>query len=164
MRCFPAVLLFLLMLMLLILILMLLLLLLLLRRRLLLLAATLGATSKITASIDATTRLLDDDPMGRRREPRHPLGRGERDDRDRLKKQLKKTRERRRRHHELSSRMNRSKNEELEDILSDENDDASDGEQEGGASIDTRAEAGGMGLLLVPLTLTGKPASPTVMT
>ncbi|CAM9669463.1 unnamed protein product, partial [Ectocarpus sp. 4 AP-2014] len=34
-------------------------------------SATLGATSKITAGIDATTRLLDDDPMGRRREPRH---------------------------------------------------------------------------------------------
>lgn len=143
------------------------------RRRPLLLAATLGATSKITASIDATTRLLDDPPMGRRREPRHPLGRGEREDRDRLKKQLKKAREkRRRRHQSSSSSSNRSKSgdgggfEELEDILSDENDDASDGDHESvsvSVLVDTRAEAGGMGLLLVPLTPAGKPASPAVV-
>lgn len=47
----------------------------------------LGATSKLAAGIDATTRLLDDDPIGRRREPRHPLGAGERDDRDRLRRE-----------------------------------------------------------------------------
>lgn len=136
-----------------------------------LLAATLGATSKITASIDATTRLLDDPPMGRRREPRHPLGRGEREDRDRLKKQLKKAREKRRRRQQSSS-SNRTKSsdggglEELEDIPSDENDDASDGDQESVSPpvlVDTRAEAGGMGLLLVPLTPAGKPASSAVV-
>lgn len=134
------------------------------RRPLLLVAATLGATSKITASIDATTRLLDDPPMGRRREPRHPLGRGEREDRDRLKKQLQKVRERRRRRQQSSS-SGRIKSgdgigfEELEDIPFDENDEGFDGDQET-AFVDTRAEAGGMGLLLVPLTPAGKPASP----
>lgn len=134
-----------------------------------LLAATLGATSKITASIDATTRLLDDPPMGRRREPRHPLGRGEREDRDRLKKQLKKAREERRRRNTGRTKHGDSGGgsgvlEGLQDILSDENDDASNGDHES-ASVDTRAEAGGMGLLLVPLTPDGEPAErvpPTV--
>ncbi|CAM9944775.1 unnamed protein product, partial [Phaeothamnion confervicola] len=33
-------------------------------------SGALGATSKITSGIEATTRLLDDTPMGRRRPPR----------------------------------------------------------------------------------------------
>lgn len=103
--------------------------------------------------------------MGRRREPRHPLGRGEREDRDRLKKQLKKAREKRRRRHQSSGSIRKSGDggfEQLEDICSDENDDASEGDQEG-TFVDTQAEAGGTGLLLVPLTPAGKPAS-TVLT
>lgn len=141
-------------------------------------AATLGATSKILDSIDATTRLLDDDPMGRRREPRHPLGLGERDDRERRKKQRKKAREKRRR---LRSRLSSKTGAEPgagdggsgagddgsgagggageaddlgETVVFEEGDDSDSDEED--TSVDTRAEAGGMGLLLVPLTPIGK--------
>ncbi|CAM9372882.1 unnamed protein product, partial [Laminaria digitata] len=39
-------------------------------------SGALGATGRIASGIAATTQLLDDHPMGRRREPRHPLGAG----------------------------------------------------------------------------------------
>lgn len=91
----------------------------------------LGATSKFAASIDATTRLLDDDPMGRRREPRHPLGGGERDDRERMRREANKRSRR------------SSEGAELGDYKVDLAEEA---------GIDVQAEAGGTGLLLVPLT------------
>lgn len=91
----------------------------------------LGATSMLAASIDATTRLLDDDPMGRRREPRHPLGGGERDDRERMRREAYK---RSRRSSDAA---------ELGDYKVDLAEEA---------GIDVQAEAGGTGLLLVPLT------------
>lgn len=113
-----------------------------------------GAASKIAASIDATTRLLDDEPMGRRREPRHPLGAGEREDRDKLKKERKKKKAKK--HPDESE-------DELEAVNSDE-DSSDDGNGNESTStsgrktneageVDACAEAGGMGLLLVPLTL-----------
>lgn len=84
--------------------------------------------------------------MGRRREPRHPLGLGERDDRDRLKQELKKARKKKRRDSAADA--------DLEDVGSDGG--AGDGDDVV-VPIDTKAEAGGMGLLLVPLTPAGKP-------
>lgn len=107
------------------------------------LAATLGAASKITASVDASLRLLDDEPMGRRREPRHPLGRGEREDRDRLKQERKKK----------AAEVKRRRR---------------SGSIEGGADVeeppvDVQAEAGGMGLLLTPLTPEGELVGASVL-
>lgn len=118
-------------------------------------AGALGATSKIAASIDATTRLLDDEPMGRRREPRHPIGAGERDDREREKKERKKSRKK-------IKRSSYEDADELEPVNSDEESDSDDPGNDvapriakKGApqnAIDIHAEAGGVGLLLVPLT------------
>lgn len=117
----------------------------------------LGSTSKILASIDATTRLLDDEPMGRRREPRHPVGAGEREDRERLKRQHKRSKKLLKQRSDLDD--------EVMTVNSDEEDnDDVDGTDplvrgggggkagRGGPAIDIFAEAGGMGLLLVPLT------------
>lgn len=85
--------------------------------------------------------------MGRRREPRHPLGLGERDDRDRLKQERKKARNKKRRDSGTDA--------DLEDAGSDGG--GGDGGDDVIVPIDTKAEAGGMGLLLVPLTPEGKP-------
>lgn len=83
--------------------------------------------------------------MGRRREPRHPLGAGERDDRDRLQKQLKQ-----------AKKKNANKRvDELDPIVvygDSESGGESGGIDEGEEKIDTQAEAGGMGLFLLPLT------------
>lgn len=106
----------------------------------------------MTASIDATTHLFDDQRIGRRREPRHPLGAGERDDLERLRREAKKQRQR----DGIGSRLRRK--------LSSDDDDEPVGDtadelvavhseedaEQGG--IDMHAEAGGMGLLLMPLT------------
>lgn len=108
-------------------------------------AGALGATGRIASGIAATTHLLDDHPMGRRREPRHPLGAGERDDRDRLQKQIKEAKK------EAAGKRVDSELDPIA-IYGDgdseyESEDADDEEE-----IDTCAEAGGMGLFLVPLT------------
>ncbi|CAM9880759.1 unnamed protein product, partial [Sphacelaria rigidula] len=108
-------------------------------------SGALGATSKLAASIDATTRLLDDDPMGRRREPRHPLGAGERDDRERLKREARKLKKKA--HQRWSGELQRVEGE------SDDDDDDLDAVEEVIEAIDVEAEAGGMGLVLVPLTV-----------
>ena len=162
----------------------------------------LGATSKITSSIDATTHLFDDQPMGRRREPRHPLGAGERDDREKLKREMKKRRQKREKRIKQRRRKTNSlgvagkstgsitgfgdsgksigsissytdggkstgsisgfgdggrdgggrgggKYDEDEQMVVNLDEDDPEGE---GATIDLYAEAGGMGLLLVPLS------------
>lgn len=91
--------------------------------------------------------------MGRRREPRHPVGAGEREDRDRLKKEKKKSKK-------LLQKQKNDLEDELMAVNSDEegNDDDGGGGSDwvpggGEAGIDIFAEAGGMGLLLVPLTV-----------
>lgn len=117
-------------------------------------AGALGATGRIASGIAATTHLLDDHPMGRRREPRHPLGAGERDDRDRLRKQAKEAKK-------VAS--DKRVEGELDPIAvygdgdsGDASEDADDEKEEEdgeeGEEIDTCAEAGGMGLFLLPLT------------
>ena len=104
-----------------------------------------GATGRIASGIAATTHLLDDHPMGRRREPRHPLGAGERDDRDRLQKQIKGAKK------EAAGRRVEG---ELDPIAVYGDGDSEDGSEDADdeEEIDACAEAGGMGLFLLPLT------------
>lgn len=115
------------------------------------LAAILGSLSTVTESIQATTILLDDKAMGRRREPRHPIGAGERNDRNKVKKKLRQKKK------EKEGRNNQRKQryEEIVPVTTDDEDNDSRGyfsDDEEEDNIDTQAEAGGMGLLLVPLT------------
>lgn len=108
-----------------------------------------GATGRIASGIAATTQLLDDHPMGRRREPRHPLGAGERDDRDRLQKQFKEAKK------EAAAADKRVEGGELDPIAvyGDSGDESTGAEEEDEEeAIDTCAEAGGVGLFLSPLT------------
>lgn len=76
--------------------------------------------------------------MGRRREPRHPLGAGEREDRERQKREARKTKRLtgKRSEKDVAGRVD---SEPELDIIEP-------------IPVDTEAEAGGMGLLLVPLT------------
>lgn len=116
----------------------------------------LGAASKVTASIDATTRLFDDQRIGRRREPRHPLGAGERDDLERLRREAKKQRQGYGIGGRLRLKLSSDDDDEAVGDPADElvavhsEEDADQDNPEGG--IDMHAEAGGMGLLLMPLT------------
>lgn len=106
----------------------------------------------MTASIDATTHLFDDQRIGRRREPRHPLGAGERGDLEKLRREAKKQRQ----GGGIGSRLRRKLSSDDDDEpVGDPADDPvavySEEDAEHGG-IDMHAEAGGMGLLLMPLT------------
>ena len=81
--------------------------------------------------------------MGRRREPRHPLGAGERDDRDRLQQRMKEAKKK------VADKQVEGELDPIA-VFGDSGDEPEDADEE--EVIDTCAEAGGTGLFLWPLT------------